>query len=135
MKREARDLEEIEVGLFLEGVYKCYGYDFRDYAPASLRRRIQKSMAQEKAETVSALLDKVLVETGQALGAVVFFDVSEAELLRRLTGRRVCRRCQATYHVVSAPPATDASASAVRAAARAPGRLTGAPRRRRSSSS
>ena len=50
-------------------------------------------------------LDKVLVETGQALGAVVFFDVSEAELLRRLTGRRVCRRCQATYHLVSAPPA------------------------------
>ncbi|HEY4659575.1 MAG: adenylate kinase [Candidatus Rokubacteria bacterium RIFCSPHIGHO2_12_FULL_73_22] len=50
-------------------------------------------------------LGKVLAETGQALGAVVFFDVSEAELLRRLTGRRVCRQCQATYHLVSAPPA------------------------------
>ena len=58
-----------------------------------------RTIAQDEA------LGKVLAETGQALGAVVFFDVSEAELLRRLTGRRVCRQCQATYHLVSAPPA------------------------------
>jgi adenylate kinase len=46
-----------------------------------------------------------LKDLEQALDAVVYFDVSEAELLRRLTGRRVCRQCGATYHVVSAPPA------------------------------
>ena len=51
-------------------------------------------------------LAQLLKDTGRSLDAVVFFDVSEAELLRRLTGRRVCRRCQATYHVVSAPPKT-----------------------------
>jgi adenylate kinase len=37
---------------------------------------------------------------------VVFFEVSRGELLRRLTGRRVCRTCASTYHVVSAPPRT-----------------------------
>jgi adenylate kinase len=49
-------------------------------------------------------LDRLLRERGTALDRVVFFDVSRGELLRRLTGRRVCRGCGATYHVVSAPP-------------------------------
>jgi len=50
-------------------------------------------------------LDKLLKDLGQSLDAVVYFDVPEAELLRRLTGRRLCRQCQTAYHVVSAPPA------------------------------
>jgi adenylate kinase len=49
-------------------------------------------------------LDRLLAELGQELDCVIFFDVSEAELLRRLTGRRVCRVCHTAYHVVSAPP-------------------------------
>jgi adenylate kinase len=53
-----------------------------------------------QAEALARLLDSL----GQPLDRVLFFDVSEAELLRRLTGRRVCRSCGATYHVVSAPP-------------------------------
>ena len=51
-------------------------------------------------------LAQLLKDMGQHLDAVVFFDVSEPELLRRLTGRRICRQCQSTYHVVSAPPRT-----------------------------
>ena len=50
-------------------------------------------------------LGRLLKDLGQTLDAVVYFDVSEGELLRRLTGRRVCRQCGATYHLVSAPPA------------------------------
>ncbi len=53
-----------------------------------------------QAEALAGLLK----DAGCTLDAVIFFDVSEQELLRRLTGRRVCRRCQSTYHVVSAPP-------------------------------
>ena len=49
-------------------------------------------------------LDRLLKNLGQTLDAVIYFEVAKAELLRRLTGRRVCRKCQATYHVVSAPP-------------------------------
>ncbi len=52
-----------------------------------------------QAEALGRLLDSL----GQPLDRVLFFDVPEAELLRRLTGRRVCRQCGATYHVVSAP--------------------------------
>jgi adenylate kinase len=50
-------------------------------------------------------LGQLLKELGQELEVVVYFDVPEAELLRRLTGRRVCPRCGSTFHVVSAPPA------------------------------
>jgi adenylate kinase len=49
-------------------------------------------------------LDELFARTGIALNRVVFFDVSRAELLRRLTGRRICRSCGRTFHLVSAPP-------------------------------
>jgi adenylate kinase len=49
-------------------------------------------------------LDRLLDDLGQQLDRVIFFEVSEAELLRRLTGRRSCPVCQSTYHLVSAPP-------------------------------
>ncbi|MGH7385374.1 MAG: adenylate kinase family protein, partial [Candidatus Rokuibacteriota bacterium] len=49
-------------------------------------------------------LDALLRRRGQDLDRVVFFDVSRAELLRRLTGRRICRQCGAAFHLVSAPP-------------------------------
>jgi adenylate kinase len=49
-------------------------------------------------------LGRLLEARGVSLDRAVFFDVSDAELVRRLTGRRVCRSCQAAYHVVSAPP-------------------------------
>jgi len=49
-------------------------------------------------------LAALFARTGIALDRVVFFDVSRAELLRRLTGRRICRSCGRTFHLVSAPP-------------------------------
>jgi adenylate kinase len=49
-------------------------------------------------------LAKLLKDLGQTLDSVIYFDVSEPELLRRLTGRRVCRKCGHSYHLVSNPP-------------------------------
>src|SRR2546426_5845737 len=53
-------ITEIEVDLLLEAVYRARGVDFRDYAGASLRRRIQNQMRVEKVETITRLLDKIL---------------------------------------------------------------------------
>jgi adenylate kinase len=50
-------------------------------------------------------LDSLLTRRGLEVDRVVFFRVSDAELLRRLTGRRVCRQCGAVFHLVSSPPA------------------------------
>jgi adenylate kinase len=49
-------------------------------------------------------LARILKDAGHALDVVLYFDVSEPELLRRLTGRRVCRACGHTFHLTSSPP-------------------------------
>ena len=54
------DLEEIEVKLLLEGVHMRYGYDFRDYSMAPLRRSLQSAMARENTSTISAYQDRIL---------------------------------------------------------------------------
>lgn len=53
-------LDELEIRLLLEGVFCHYGYDFRNYAMASLKRRIWKQILDEKLGSISALQDKVL---------------------------------------------------------------------------
>lgn len=57
-----------------------------------------RNLAQARA------LDKMLAEWGDEVTRAIYIEVSEEELLRRLMGRRVCRECQATYHVVFNPP-------------------------------
>ncbi|HEX8088639.1 MAG TPA: protein-glutamate O-methyltransferase CheR [Blastocatellia bacterium] len=54
------DLEALEIKLLLDGVYLHYGYDFREYAPASLKRRIWDVVRSEKLRSISRLQDKVL---------------------------------------------------------------------------
>jgi adenylate kinase len=49
-------------------------------------------------------LDRLLKELGHKLDGVLYFKVGEPELVRRLTGRRLCRKCQTAFHLVSAPP-------------------------------
>jgi chemotaxis protein methyltransferase CheR len=54
------DLEELELQLLLEGVYRRYGFDFREYAPASLRRRVWRRVHAEGQTTISGLLERLL---------------------------------------------------------------------------
>jgi chemotaxis protein methyltransferase CheR len=54
------DLEELELQLLLEGVFRRYGFDFRQYAPASLRRRIWRRVRAEGEETIAGLLARLL---------------------------------------------------------------------------
>lgn len=53
-------IEAIELPLLLEAVWRRYGYDFRDYAPASLKRRLRHAMAVQGLPTLSALQDAIL---------------------------------------------------------------------------
>jgi chemotaxis protein methyltransferase CheR len=54
------ELENIEIQLLLDGIYRRYGFDFRDYAIASLRRRIWNTVRDEKLASISGLLERVL---------------------------------------------------------------------------
>jgi chemotaxis protein methyltransferase CheR len=57
---EAVDLEKIELDCLLEAVYRRYGFDFREYAPASLRRRVNRRVKLEDLPSISALQDLLL---------------------------------------------------------------------------
>jgi len=49
-------------------------------------------------------LESLLKDSGLELSRVIFFQVSPDELVRRLTGRRVCKRCASNFHLFFAPP-------------------------------
>jgi len=53
-------IERVEIELLLEGIYRHYGFDFRSYAYASIRRRLWKRIDAEGLATVSALQERVL---------------------------------------------------------------------------
>jgi chemotaxis protein methyltransferase CheR len=54
------ELEALELQLLLEGIFRQYGFDFREYAPASLRRRVWRRVQAEGLETISGLIERVL---------------------------------------------------------------------------
>ena len=49
-------------------------------------------------------LDEFLTAKGSRIDHVLDIDVDRDELMKRLTGRRVCKTCGASFHVVSIPP-------------------------------
>jgi adenylate kinase len=52
----------------------------------------------------AARLSEILREQGRRLDRVVALRLSLVELLKRLTGRRVCGSCGALYHLLTRPP-------------------------------
>ena len=54
--KRPNELEDIEIQLLLEGVYRYYGFDFRNYAMASLKRRIWNMLQTEKLTSISRRL-------------------------------------------------------------------------------
>src|SRR5271155_3581489 len=51
---------DIEFRLLIEAIYQLYHYDFRDYAAASLRRRMKTALVRFECETLSQLQDRVV---------------------------------------------------------------------------
>jgi chemotaxis protein methyltransferase CheR len=87
---ELQSLEDIEVRLLLEAVSLRYGYDFREYASAPLRRTIEAGMAAEGVITISAYQDRLLHDATsmqrflRAAGVSVSSMFREAETWRCL---------------------------------------------------
>lgn len=84
--------DEVVVGIVSE---RLAAPDCRDGA---LLDGFPRTVAQAQA------LDQVLKEMGRQIDRVVYIAVDEEELITRLTGRRVCRECAATYHIKFNPP-------------------------------
>ena len=58
--KEAHEPEALEIQLLLDGIFRQYGYDFRDYALSSITRRIASFLASEGLPTISGLQEKIL---------------------------------------------------------------------------
>jgi adenylate kinase len=49
-------------------------------------------------------LDKAFADQGKNIDKAIYIKVPDEELVKRLSGRWICRKCQTPYHMVSAPP-------------------------------
>ena len=49
-------------------------------------------------------LDEALVKNKEAVKKALYINVSSEEVVKRLSGRLVCRNCQTPYHIVNLPP-------------------------------
>jgi len=55
---------DLELQLLLEAVYRVSGFDLRDYAPATVKRRVAERVRAEGAATITGLLERVLHDAG-----------------------------------------------------------------------
>jgi chemotaxis protein methyltransferase CheR len=58
------EVEQIEVRLILEAIHARYGYDLRDYAPSSIRRRVLAALARSEAANLGDLQHRLLADPG-----------------------------------------------------------------------
>ena len=61
---DSESVESLELELLLGAVFRVHGYDFRDYARTSIRRRITNIMKREEVRTISGLQEKILHDRG-----------------------------------------------------------------------
>jgi chemotaxis protein methyltransferase CheR len=73
---------DIEFRLLIDAIYHMYHYDFRGYAPASLRRRLRAAMSRFKCSTLSQLQDKVVHDSATFPALLDFLTVQVSEMFR-----------------------------------------------------
>jgi len=73
---------EIEFGLMIDAIYRMYHYDFREYAAASLRRRLRAAMTRFDCRTLSQLQDRVLHDPAMFPPLLDFLTVQVSEMFR-----------------------------------------------------
>jgi adenylate kinase len=50
------------------------------------------------------VLDRAFKEQGKSIDEAIYIEVPSEQLVKRLSGRWLCRTCQTPYHTVSSPP-------------------------------
>jgi chemotaxis protein methyltransferase CheR len=73
---------DIELGLLLDAIFQTYHYDFRSYAPASLKRRVRSALSHFGCETISRLQERVLREPKLFSDLLRFLTVQVSDLFR-----------------------------------------------------
>jgi adenylate kinase len=87
--------DEVVIGIVKERLGKA------DCEKGFMLDGFPRTMAQAEA------LDITLKELGCEIDHVINIDVDRSILMERLTGRRICKNCGATYHVIFNPPSQE----------------------------
>jgi chemotaxis protein methyltransferase CheR len=82
MRDQEAELRDLEIRLLLEAVYLRYHYDFRDYATASLRRRMTQAMMKFGCARISDLQHRLLHEPALFSQMLQYFTVQVSEMFR-----------------------------------------------------
>ncbi len=81
-----------------EMVLEIIGAELKRVGQGFILDGFPRTVAQAKG------LDKILESRRWPLHAVIFLDVSDDEIVRRLGARRICLRCGAVYNMITSPP-------------------------------
>jgi chemotaxis protein methyltransferase CheR len=76
------ELEQLELELLLEAMHQRYGYDFRGYARASLRRRLWRRTDLEGLRSLSGLQERILHDPGCMERLLTDLSVNVTEMFR-----------------------------------------------------
>jgi adenylate kinase len=87
--------DEVTIGIVRERLSK------NDCENGFLLDGFPRTVAQAEA------LDSMLADLGKKIDYVINIDVDQSILMERLTGRRICKNCGATYHLVFNPPSQE----------------------------
>jgi len=79
---DRQQLEDLEIELMLEAIVRRYGYDFRQYAPASIRRRVLQARAKYGCTTISELTSLLLHHPDFFQQLVSNFSITVTEMFR-----------------------------------------------------
>jgi adenylate kinase len=86
--------DEITIKMILERINQS------DCASGCLFDGFPRTLRQAK------VLDKALKEQGKTINKAIYIEVPNEELVKRLSGRWLCRTCQTPYHIINSPPKT-----------------------------
>ncbi|WP_078428430.1 CheR family methyltransferase [Alkalihalobacterium alkalinitrilicum] len=76
------DVVRIEIELLLEGIYRHYGFDFRNYAYSSVKRRVLHRVRTEQLNTISELQSKVLHDPNVLKSLLNDLSINVTEMFR-----------------------------------------------------
>ncbi len=91
------DIQEIELNLLLEAVFQRYGYDFRHYARASVKRRVQRILEKSGCSRISEVIPRLLYDETFAQAAIHEFSISVTEMFRDPEFYRALRQIVVPY--------------------------------------
>ena len=78
----ANNIQDIEIDLLLEGVYRAHGFDFREYSRASIKRRVLELIPQER--SVADILMHFARLPPKSLEALMLAVIERPEWAREL---------------------------------------------------